>query len=141
MGAPLFPVNPRFLAPRGGIVTTSIAKGYRKTAKMVASDALHTAMLAWKNGAGDYLLRTLEGGGEQFAGKALFTEPQADQSGMSASEIHAVYGDFSGYFVRTTPMFFERRDDDPLNPTFTFAIWTDAKVADANSLRSLSMSA
>ncbi len=118
-------------------LTKSVGKGYRKNARMVVSDALHTLMLEWTNDDGDYLMRSIESGGYQFAGKNLFTEPQADQSGLSAAEVHAVYGDVSGYFVRLTPMLFQRRDDDPLNPVFTFAIWADARVADAASVRSL----
>ena len=118
-------------------LTKSLPKGYRKQARLVTSDALHTSLLSYKDGQGDYLLRSIEGGGEQFAGKPMYTEPQADQSGMSAAEVHAVYGDFSGYFVRTTPMFFQRSDADPLNPSFVYSIWMDANVADASSLRSL----
>ena len=119
----------------------AVPKGYRKNSRWVVSDVLHTALLALKNGEGDYLLRTIEGGGEQFMGRPLFTEPQADQSGMSATEVHCVTGDFSGFFVRLSNLFFRRSDSDPLNPTFHFAIWLDAKVADANALRSLVMSA
>jgi HK97 family phage major capsid protein len=119
----------------------ALPKGYRKAARIVASDALHTYMLSWLDAEGQYLLRSIEGGGDQFMGKPMFTEPQADQSGMSASEVHAVAGDFSGYYVRLSPMFFRRSDADPLNPVFTFAIWLDAKIADAQSLVSLAMSA
>jgi HK97 family phage major capsid protein len=120
----------------------SVPKGYRKTSKLVVSDALHTLMLQWKNEHDDYLLRSLDGGGYQFAGLPLFTEPAADQTSISAAEVHAVAGDFSGYFVRTTPLFFKRTDgDDPLNPRFTFALWLDAQIVDANALRSLVMHA
>lgn len=120
-------------------LTASLGKGYRKSGRMVTSDVLHTSLLQFTDDVGGYYLRTLEGGGETLAGKRLFSEPQADQSGMSSAEVHAVYGDFSGYFVRTTPMLFRRTEDDPLNPQYTFAIWMDAKVADANSLVSLKM--
>ena len=119
--------------------TKALGKGYRKAARHVWSDVLHTNMLQHKNGEGDYLLRSVESGGYEFGGKQVFVEPQADQTSMSANEIHGIYGDFAGYVVRTTPMLFMRRDDDVLNPTYTFAIWMDAKVLDANALVSLKM--
>lgn len=122
-------------------LATALSKGYRKAARMVVSDALYTQMLAWKNADGDYLLRSIEGGGESFIGKPVYSEPQADQGGVSAGEVHAVYGDFSGLFVRLCPMFFRRTDADPLNPVFTFAVWVDAQIADQNSLVSLKMHA
>lgn len=121
--------------------TKALGKGYRKVAKLVTSDVLHTEMLLTKQDDGDYLLDSTKEGGYTFARKPWFVEPQADQTSMSAGEVHAVYGDFaSGYFVRTTPMFLQRTDgDDPLNPQFHFAIWMDAKVADANALVSLKL--
>ena len=122
-------------------LTKSVSKGYRKQSVLVTSDVLHTQLLQLKDGQGDYLLRSIEGGGQQFAGKPLYVEPQADQSGMSATEVHAICGDFAGYFVRLSPMLFRRSDADPLNPQFSFAVWCDAKVVDANSLRALLMHA
>lgn len=123
-------------------MSKALPKGYRKNARHVWSDVLHTSMLQFKNADGDYMLRSVEAGGYEFGGKPVFTEPQADQTSMSADEIHGVYGDFTaGYFVRATPMFLKRTDgDDPLNPLVTFAIWLDAKVVDANALVSLKMS-
>ena len=118
--------------------TKSLGKGYQ-TARMVMSDVLHTYCIGLTDDNDDYYMRSVEGGGYQFAGRNVFTEPQADQSGMSANEIHAVFGDFAGYAVRTTPMLFQRRDDDVLNPTYTFALFLDAAVLDAQSLVSLKM--
>jgi HK97 family phage major capsid protein len=126
-------------------LTKSVGKGYRKNARLVVSDALHTAMLSWRDdsagaGTGQFLLRSLEDGGYQFAGKPVYVEPQADQTGMSDDEIHAVYGDTSGYFVRMTPMLFHKNEtSDPLNLVYTFAIWIDAKIGDAAAVRSLKM--
>lgn len=124
-------------------LTKSLGKGYRKAARLIASDALHTAMLKWReddsDGTGAFLLRSTEGGGYQFAGKPVFTEPQADQSGLSAGEVHAVYGDTSGYFVRMTPMLFAKDDSNPLVVVFRFALWLDACVADAGAVRALKL--
>ena len=117
----------------------ALGKGYRKTARTVVSDAFHTSLVQMLSGDAQYYFDPLEAGGEKFMGKAMYTEPQADQTSMSASEIHAVHGDFSGFFVRTSPVFFRRSDADPLNPIFSFAIWMDSAVADANSLVSLKM--
>ena len=119
-------------------LTKALGKGYRRAAKFVASDVLHTAMLQAKSGEGDYTLGSVEGGGMTFAAKPLIAEPWGDQSGMSAGEVHGLYGDFAGYFVRTTPMFFRRTDgDDPLNPLYHFAIWLDARLVDESAIVSL----
>ncbi len=115
----------------------SVPKGYRKRSKLVVSDALHAAMLAWKDDSDQYLLRSLEGGGYQFAGYPVIVEPAADQSGLSAGEVHAVFGDWSGYFVRMTPLLFHRDDHNPLVVVFRFALWLDAAIADTAALRSL----
>lgn len=119
----------------------SVGKGYRKRSKLVVSDVLHTHMLKWKDDTDAYVLRSVDGGGYQFAGLPVFTEPQADQTSMSASEIHAVCGDFSGFFVRMTPMLFNKDDSNPLVVKYRFAIWIDSAVADAAALRHLVMSA
>jgi HK97 family phage major capsid protein len=127
-------------------LTKSVGKGYRKQARMVASDEFHTAMLNWREddseGTGGFLLRSLDEGGYQIAGKPVYTEPQADSAGISANDVVAVYGDVaSGYFVRMTPMLWARNDADPLNLVFTFAIWIDANIADAGAVKSLKMGA
>lgn len=114
--------------------TKTLSKGYRKTARLVVSDALHTQMLEWTDDNGAYLLRSLEGGGYTFAGKPVFLEPQADQGGVSAAEVHAVYGDFSGMIIRMSPMLFHKDDSNPLVVVYRFAIWLDSLVADANAL-------
>lgn len=117
----------------------SVPKGYRKRMSIVASDVAHTELLLAKSGLGEYLIDTVDGGGYSFAGKPMYTEPQADQTSMSTGEVHVVAGDFSGYFVRLSPMFFRRSDADPLNPEFSFALWIDAQLVDEDSLRSLDM--
>ncbi len=119
----------------------SVSKGYRKRSKLVVSDVLHTSLLKLKDDTDSYVLRSVDGGGYQFCGLPVFTEPQADQTSMSASEIHAVCGDFSGFFVRMTPMLFHRDDHNPLVLSFRFAIWIDSAVADAGALRHLVMAA
>ncbi|MFA4929869.1 MAG: phage major capsid protein, partial [Patulibacter sp.] len=117
----------------------SIPKGARKGARIVASDVAHTELLKAKTGMGDYLLDTVDGGGYSFAGSPLFTEPQADQGGMTTGEVHVVAGDWSSFFVRMTPFYFKRTDgDDPLNPKFTFCLWMDSAVVGPD-LRSLDM--
>ena len=123
-------------------LTKALGKGYRKQAKLVVSDVLHTALLQEKDDNGQYLMRSVETGGYEFAGRPVIMEPWADQSGMSAAETHAVYGDFTaGYIVRVSPMFFRRSDADPLNPQFTFACWIDGKIVDDNALKSLVLKA
>lgn len=113
----------------------ALGKGYRKQAHVVVSDVLLMDLLQRSNDNGDYIFKTLEGGGEQFMGKPMHTEPQADQTSMTAGEVHAVMGDFSGYFVRQCPIFFKRVDaPDPLNVNFVFAAWMDSQVADADAL-------
>ena len=103
----------------------SVPKGYRKASKLVVSDVLHSALFQAKGDDGQYYLRSVDGGGTTFAGVPIFCEPQANQTSMSASEVHAVAGDFASLFVRTTPMFLKRIDGtDPLNPIMVFAIWT-----------------
>jgi HK97 family phage major capsid protein len=112
----------------------ALGKGYRKQAHVVVSDVLHTSLLQRRNDAGDFIFHTLEGGGETFMGKPMHVEPQADQTSMSAAEVHAVMGDFAGYFVRFGPFFFRRSDSDPLNPEFSYATWLSAKLVDQSSL-------
>ena len=115
----------------------ALDKGYRKRSSIVVSDVLHTSLVSLKDDTGQYLLRTLEGGGEQLFGHPLYVEPQADQSGMSTGEVHAVMGDFGGLFVRFGPFFFRRSDADPLNPEFVWATWCASKLVDPKSLRSV----
>gem|GEM_PF-5335198 len=85
------------------------------------------------------MIDTIEGGRFSFAIRPVYAEAQADLTSMSTGEVHVVRGDFSGYFVRISRMFFRRKDSDPLNPTFTQAIWIDAQLTDQNSLRSIVM--
>jgi len=122
-------------------LTKSVGKGFRKGAKLVMSDVLHTSLLKLKDDTDGYLLRSLDGGGYQFAGYPVFVEPQADQSGLSAGEIHAVFGDFNSYFVRMTPMLFHKDESNPLVVKYRFGIWLDAKVGVAAGLRNLKLAA
>jgi len=118
----------------------SVGKGYRKRSQLVVSDVLHTHMLKWKDDTDAYVLRSTDGGGYQFAGYPVFTEPQADQTSMSASEVHAVFGSFAdGLVVRFSPFLFAKDDSNPLLVLFRFAQWIDAAVTDTAALRSLKM--
>ena len=124
-------------------LTKSVGKGYRKTSSLVASDALHTSMLQWRDdsgagaGTGNFLMRSMESGGFQFAGRPVYVEPQADQGGISAAEVHAVFGDLSGYIIRFSPFLFHKDTSNPLVVTYRFALWMDAKLADTGCCRSL----
>ena len=116
--------------------TTALPKGYRKQAKVV-SDELFTSLLTARDDNGQFMLRTLDGGGSTFCGKPMFQEPAADQTSISTGEIHLVAGDFErGLLFRSTPMLFKRTDgDDPPNPVFHFAAWVDSAIADTAALR------
>jgi HK97 family phage major capsid protein len=124
-------------------LTKSVGKAYRKNASLIVSDALHTQMLQWRTddgggaGTGSFVMRSLEGGGYQFAGCPVYVEPQADQGTVSAAEVHAVFGDPSGFIVRTTPMLFAKDESNPLIVVYRFAIWMDCDLADAGCVRSL----
>ena len=117
----------------------AVPKGYRKNMSIVASDAIHTQLLQAKSGLGEYLLDTVDGGGYTFAGHNMYTEPQADQSGICVG-IARGDGRLHGGPVRSyESAWFCRMMDDPLNPQFVFATWLSNVVVDANALVSLKM--
>lgn len=128
----------------------STGKAYQKIGSYVVSSHALAQMLAWRDdsggaGTGQFLLDHDEAGRLTFLGRPVFVEPNLNGAGaaLADGDTAAVFGDFSGFWVRVSEVHIRADQGGADFPKFitrlAMAAWIDSVIVDPLALRACVM--